>query len=123
MTCEPVQVPKEKFENLLKVVHDKYKETYDAEVREIICKASLSSDEERLKSNIVQDESYKKRILEETTELRDHTFTSQGGLQLSKEPRKFGKLLGLVCAAWTYLDCKDWTAMAGGEVRWLHLFC
>jgi len=117
MRCEPVQVPKDKFENLLKVVHDKYKETYDAEVREIIRKASPSSDEERIKSNNAQEDSYKKHILDDATELRDHTFTSQGGLQLSKQPEKFGKLLGLVCAAWTYLDCKDWTAIEGEEVR------
>ena len=80
-------------------------------VRKIIKSASSSSHEERIKSNNDQEKSYTKEIQEGANELSRITFT-QGGLQLSKEPGRFGKLLGLVCAAWTYLDCKE-----GGNFR------
>ena len=92
---------------ILEAIHTKYQEKYDECVRTIIKSAQASSVEARSKANDEQEKSYKMEIQLEAKLLHQDTFTKKGGLQLWKQPDRFGTLLGLVCAAWTYLDCKD----------------
>ena len=103
--------PKPHNNAALQSVFDKYKSTYEIESRKLA--------ESVTQYPIVE---IKERIKKSASDLRQQAVTinkRDGGaarsdkghvtkckVQLSRCPEVFGELLGLVCASWTFLDCK-----------------
>ncbi len=103
--------PKPHNNAALQSVFDKYKSTYEMESRKLA---------ESVQQYPIDE--IKERIKKSASDLRQQAVTinkRDGGaarsdkghvtkckVQLSKCPEVFGELLGLVCASWTFLDCK-----------------
>ena len=103
--------PKPHNNAALQSVFDKYKSTYEMESRKLA---------ESVQQYPIDE--VKERIKKSASDLRQQAVTinkRDGGaarsdkghvpkckVQLSKCPEMFGELLGLVCASWTFLDCK-----------------
>jgi hypothetical protein len=97
LQCVPVS-PDPKKSGTLQQAFAHYSATYSAEVNKIV--KSLQT---------YPVEQTKERIVALATQLRPHATA------LSKHAEQFGELLGLVCAAWTYLSCSEGGKYSGAE--------
>jgi hypothetical protein len=103
--------PKPHNNAALQSVFDKYKSTYEMESRKLaesVTQYPIDEIKERIKKSASdlrqQAVTINKRDWGAARSDKGHVTKCK--VQLSKCPEVFGELLGLVCASWTFLDCK-----------------
>jgi hypothetical protein len=101
LRCEPERKKISAANDTLQLAFGKYYTTYSAEVNKLV--KSL----ETYKSQHIH--CTKERIAVLAAQLRPYAT------RLAQDPQKFGELLGLVCASWTFLSCSEGGRYSGEE--------